>query len=420
MSRYDAERALEIYKVFTKQTVDVVDYLQQARQVEPSTRLQVPNIKHAPTSLTSSLEEYLHDPDFDINRRQYLAAQQAKKNPSKAQPVVSLADSQSRNGSSAPAVSTDAPVTEPIKIAPDLIDFFESIESDQAPMFTAQTAPQIQSYGPGVNQTFPIAHPMPFMATGSNFPSVTQPSPASISPQFQGPENYQVAGMVPMMPPPSIQQPLLSNFTGAGFGGYTSQGQTPIVWIPPTPQQSLAPLSQSNALPMMHSPAAFQQPNQTGTNPFRQSTMISPSPTVSLPPTTASHHKSTNPFARNVTPSSTLSNVSEEASTLPVPPHSLGRSLTVSNTGTNPFARTIAPQITAASAGTSLSPLSATPTGTNPFRASAVIQQQQVEQMAQLNGNFSGQTGTMGGLENMETLPVFPRQQPPGQAQWGQ
>ena len=57
----------------------VVQYLSVARQYEMSTRLEVPKLKHAPTTLTSSLEEYFNDPDFEVNRRQYLAQKQARK-----------------------------------------------------------------------------------------------------------------------------------------------------------------------------------------------------------------------------------------------------------------------------------------------------------------------------------------------------
>ncbi|KAB8336988.1 hypothetical protein FH972_021292 [Carpinus fangiana] len=76
MSKPDAERALEIYKTFASQTDKVVRFLQLARQYENVTRLEIPKIKHAPTNLINSLEEYLHDKDFETNRRQYLAQQE--------------------------------------------------------------------------------------------------------------------------------------------------------------------------------------------------------------------------------------------------------------------------------------------------------------------------------------------------------
>lgn len=137
MSRYDAERALEIYKTFTKQTVDVVEYLQTARRLETSTRLQIPNLKHAPTSLTQSLEEYLHDPDFDINRRQYLAAQEAKRNGGKSASTKGGTQNTEDNAqqtfpspkgrADVQQVSTkaaDIPPPPQPKVAADLIDFF--------------------------------------------------------------------------------------------------------------------------------------------------------------------------------------------------------------------------------------------------------------------------------------------------------
>ena len=72
-SKVDAERALRIYKKFVDQTKYVIDYLRVAKHLEYATKLHVPTIKHAPTALTSSLEVYLDDPNFEVNRRQYLA-----------------------------------------------------------------------------------------------------------------------------------------------------------------------------------------------------------------------------------------------------------------------------------------------------------------------------------------------------------
>ncbi len=79
MSKSDAERALMIYLDFTKQTENVVSYLSTARQYQHQTRVEVPKLKHAPTNLGKQLEDYLADPDFEINRRQYLAEQEVKK-----------------------------------------------------------------------------------------------------------------------------------------------------------------------------------------------------------------------------------------------------------------------------------------------------------------------------------------------------
>ena len=73
ISRVDAERALKVYRKFVDQTKYVIDYLRVAKHLEYATKLYVPTIKHAPIALTSSLEEYLFDPNFENNRRQYLA-----------------------------------------------------------------------------------------------------------------------------------------------------------------------------------------------------------------------------------------------------------------------------------------------------------------------------------------------------------
>ncbi len=79
MAKSDAERALEIYRTFTRQTDFVVQYLSVARQYEHHTRVEVPKLKHAPVNLGRQLEEYLKDTDFEIHRRQYLAELAVKK-----------------------------------------------------------------------------------------------------------------------------------------------------------------------------------------------------------------------------------------------------------------------------------------------------------------------------------------------------
>src|SRR5947209_11411247 len=126
MSRPDAERALNIYKTFGRQTDQVVQYLTVARQYESLTRLEVPKLKHAPTTLTSSLEEYLNDPDFEVNRRQYLAQAQgtkgASKSTAKSEPTSTPFDKIKKSDTSFPTPEK-APVqatTEAKGPAPDL------------------------------------------------------------------------------------------------------------------------------------------------------------------------------------------------------------------------------------------------------------------------------------------------------------
>jgi len=426
MSRYDAERALRIYKVFTTQTAEVVEFLQAARRVEVSTRLQIPNIKHAPTSLTSSLEEYLNDPDFDVNRRQYLAQKEGKENGGATSQSAAGKSSPTQNGP-APAqngptpaqpgnTQTAAAPKETPGIAPDLIDFFESIETEQTPMFADQQmsvqqqqqvaqmtgAPQMMNpYGQQIYGAQPQMPQMPTQQTGG-FPMGYQQPNINPFPQQQ----------------PGPAQPVQQHFTGTGFGGYTPQDQHMPV-VPSIPQQFMpqkpiasevpAPMVQQQPQPFQSPPppAGLQVPSLTGhaTNPFRHSMMATGTGGgpqnfgSSPPPSIPGQQKSTNPFARsvsNASPSPLTASTAGGAA--------IGRSATTA--ATNPFARAAAasasPQPTG---GSGLS----VPGGTNPFRASMLAQQQQAQQQAQMQGNFSGQSGTMGGLETLETVPIFPR-----------
>jgi hypothetical protein len=71
MSKPDATEAFDIYKSFIKQTDKIVDYLGIARKLQNVVNVPVPNLKHAPTGLVKALEEYLNDPNFEDNRREY-------------------------------------------------------------------------------------------------------------------------------------------------------------------------------------------------------------------------------------------------------------------------------------------------------------------------------------------------------------
>lgn len=190
--------------------------------------------------------------------------------------------------------------------------------------------------------------------------------------------------------------------------------------IPQIPQQFIP---QSSNFQQSSPPAGLQISNQTGhvTNPFRQSMMMATGTSVqstfatSQPPSVPQLPKSTNPFARNLqsTPTSpTSASTSIGAPSFQQQPQPntnfLGRSTT---TTTNPFSRNVVSTSTSPQA-TGGSSLSVPGAATNPFRASMMIQQQQAQQQAQMTGSFSGQTGTIGGLENLETVPVFPRPTP--------
>jgi hypothetical protein len=444
MSRPDAERALNIYKAFGKQTYEVVQFLGLARKYEMSTRLEVPKLKHAPTTLTSSLEDYLNDPDFEVNRRQFLAQQEAKKS---GKPMPSTAtrstpfDKETKTDASFQAsrpITNNPPSSQqPRGPAPDLIDFFESIEQNQQPM-AHQIAPPQQFTGgyPQAQQYQQTAQQTgynPFLSQGANY--------GQVQPQQQQQQQ---------------QQPLQPDFTGAGFGGYGPQ--PPQQQIPQSNpyQPSLQSIPQNGASKFqvpdhiqsnMQAPPQQLQPQQTSSNPFRQSIMPTGSSVSSLPPT----RQSTNPFARSsnaqqsmqqqsttafpidnvaspisasspftsAPPQSQQSEFQTNSSLFSPPPQSTTSptsqlssvpQLQPQRTGTNPFARNRSPPDSNPQfQPTTASPVVANPTGsTNPFRQSAFVNQQ-----TGTGWQHSGQ-GTFSGFDvnKVDTVPVFPR---PGQ-----
>ncbi|KAJ5103260.1 hypothetical protein N7532_003789 [Penicillium argentinense] len=400
MSRPDSERALAIYKTFTRQTEEVVQFLGVARHFQSATGVEIPKLKHASTDLARLLEDDLNDPDFDLRRREYLAQKGIKKD------FGAPSDTPS---SATPSKPTPAPASNPPRLpepqkAPqsDLIDFFESIEPNQQPI-TQQNTVQYRQTG------FQQPQQQAFYPQQTGYQQQQQPQMTGYGQQnpygggFQQQQNTGNPFGQPMGQPQA--QPLQATPTGAGFGGYTPQPQqygyqsnlasTPQNGIPPLPQQQ-----QQSAV------ANQLQPQTTGTNPFRQSMMLNSATGGGAPPAAPLQRQNTNPFAKRLSVAHQLNAPPTE----PVPPlpqqppaqqHQQPQALQPQRTGTNPFARssTVPPQTTG------LQPLQPTPTGsTNPFRQSQFIHQQTGQ-----GWQNSGQGGTMGGLEQMDTVPVFPR-----------
>ena len=494
MSKYDAERALMIYKTFSKQTNQVVEHLSTARQYEHATRLDIPKLKHAPTSLTGSLEEYLNDPDFEINRRQYLAQQDAKKGKKPSQngatetsdQFAKLGINKSMAGESfpEPKAPTAAPIVQQPKApAPDLIDFFESIEQNPQSM------------------TGPVSSLHNVAQYPQQAPQVQQPSVFVQNGQLQQQNANSMSNGNPFGQMQVQQQPVRTNLAESSFGGFTQQpfGQqqnstTPQIGSndfaqqqqtferqfpqpqtfstgqqlqeqqpfgnghPPQPQQSFNTSQHFQSQqpfgavqqPQRQSPFSTSQQSQA-TNPFRKSLMpqSTGSNTFGNPPSMPSPQnlQSTNPFARNVSTqppselqgSPLMSQPPNQGSPFVPQPPSQGSPFTSQppqstpfnspppqqqqppqaaqplqpmRTGTNPFARNVSPTQQGPSTA---SPLAPNPTGsTNPFRQSQFANQQ-TGQGWQVN------QGSMGGLEQLPTIPVFPRpgqQSQPAQQGW--
>lgn len=422
MSRPDAERALSIYKTFGRQTEQVVQYLSLARQYETSTRFEVPRLKHAPTTLTSSLEDYLNDPDFEANRRQYLAQQEAKRSgrvlpapqaTSKPHEKTSRSDPFSNSSTTNPPAPSKQPVKGP---PPDLIDFFESIDSNQQPM--TNQGPAAQSYAPDPGFQHQQFQPQ---QTGYN-PFLQQPG----GQQFQQPPEQQYQQQ--QFPPQQQMQPVQTDFTGAGFGAYTAQPNGSQAQQLYTVQSPLLTIPQ-NGISEIHSPQQPLQAQQTSTNPFRQSSMPTGFAANSFSPAMQNpNRQSTNPFAKSPVQSqsagvSAPANEFFGSNAFGSPPPTQQQDLQshpalftgaasppqqqpqqgspapmqAQRTGTNPFAKNRSPPPAAA-------PLITNPTGsTNPFRQSAFVNQQTGQ---------GWQRSDQGLFGNVETVPVFPR---PGQ-----
>ncbi len=454
MSKYDAERALAIYKTFTKQTNLVVEFLSTARQYENATRLEIPKLKHAPTSLTSSLEEYLKDPDFEINRRQYLAQQDAKKGKKSttngaSDPVDGFPKLSVNKGGASKALPGPKPAPQPAPVkaeakgpAPDLIDFFDSIEQNQQPMASAPQQ-QMANFQTGQYQQQQQQQQAVPQQTGISVPQQNFFPSNGQQPQ---PQNRVSFGSTNPFGQPQGQQPVQQGFNGAGFGGYSqqpfAQQQDPFSSAPQNntvqfthPQQQFNTIEPSFGPPQRSftTPQSFA-PQPTGSsNPFRQSVMSQPTGASNAsyqhtPPVASPiQHQSTNPFARGISNQATgqvqsspfAAQPPSQGSSFNSPPTQLQQQtpftpqaasqpqqqpppnnpLTPHRTGTNPFARTTSPP--------AASPLVPSQTGTNPFRQSAFVNQQTGQ------GWPAGQ-GTMGGFEQLDTVPIFPR---PGQPQ---
>lgn len=401
LSKPDATRALNIYRTFVRQTEAVVQYLSLARSHEHSTRLEIPKIKHAPTGLVASLEEYLNDKDFEINRRQYLAEKEAKKNGGKITNGSSKPQESKSTTSTQPTASSQQPSTQPDRNAQaPLIDLFGSIEDNQQTMATQPTMQQFPQQTGFPQQGF----------QQQAFQVPQQPTAMGFQQQSFSPQNGQATNPFQMQQQPQMPQVQIQpQFTGAGFGGYTPQPFSPQNSLAPIPQNGVPDFSQQQQqMPHMQLPTIAEplQPQQTSTNPFRQSML--PSPTNS----TGVNRTSTNPFAKHNTglqqsqsPTGASPFAAPQAQTSPFAP--MQQPLQPTPTGTNPFARQPSPQGPTSPQGG----LMVNATGsTNPFRQSAFVNQQ-TGQGWQSNGQ-----GTLGGmsLDQVPTTSVFPR---PGQQQ---
>ena len=438
MSRPDSERALRIYKTFALQTDDVVKFLGVARHFEAATRLEIPKLKHASTDLARLLEDDLNDPDFDLRRREYLAEKEAKRRGGR-----SFAPSSNSGTNSKPSLSSKpmpsipkaekAPQPEPSRQrepSADLIDFFGPIEPNpqtlaqhQASLSMAPTG--IQPQQPFYSQTQPFNFQQPHQVGQSNMFGASFTTPQQDNNPFGQPHIAQPlqqtptgAGFGGYSAQPQVSQPLQQTPTGAGFGGYSPQPQAYgfRTGLEPIPQNGVATFGHQQQQTVQQQPMQHTALQPQATNPFRQSMLGQSGQSGGFGgtavPSSGLSRQDTNPFARHrvsSNPQFGLAGSPSQAftpttSSQPSPAFQTQAPLQIQRTGTNPFAHSVAP-----SQPHNLQPLRPNPTGsTNPFRQSAFINQQTGQ-----GWQVGPQQTSMGGLEHLDTVPIFPR---PGMA----
>ncbi|ODH46770.1 hypothetical protein GX48_07134 [Paracoccidioides brasiliensis] len=447
MSRPDSERALKIYKRFSAQTEEVVRFLRIARQYESATRLEIPNLKHASTDLSKLLEDDLNDPDFDQRRREYRSQKFGSSSVEKEKGLArsrSVSAPQKPKPTVQPAVPQSATPKLEVKISgPNLLDFFDDEPQPQQQQLSMPQQSPHQQFNPQnlqfkqqqqFQQTGFQPQPIGFNVQQNNFQQQPQQhfTPASdfgqqqtgFVGQFEQSNSNPFGQNQPQQQSQSLQS-LQPNHSGSGFGGYAPQPQqhTFQTILSSIPQKSVPSFQQTM---LTGSPAGGSRPN----NPFRQS-MLPPSTPENTSPTTTDtasllKRQSTNPFAKRMTTQSPqFANGSPSPFSLQPPTQPLPQlpsqqeqqllPLQPQPTGTNPFSRPqTAPdsqlQFSNTTRLTAASLLPNPTVSTNPFCQRAFIYQQTGQGWQA--GPQAGPQATMGGLERLETVSVFPR---PGQ-----
>lgn len=259
MSKHDAKDALSIYRQFCEQTERVVEYLGVAKKLQNLLNVPIPNLKHAPVSLASSLEEYLNDPNFEQNRIEYKANKEAADRNGKPPNGTFSSPAPPQASSSKPRPTPSTSSTTTISSAPSgsgskgnvdktTLDLFNSIEEEHP-----TASPPISSTMAHMTNSFQQVAHNPFVQrqmTGA-FPT----HPTNFPPQFQ----MQPTGFV-------VSQPF-------------QPGQRAF-----QPSQSLqqSPQHRPFSTFLQSQPTGFQpavtggflQPQATGVNPFRQSMLL--------------------------------------------------------------------------------------------------------------------------------------------------
>ncbi|KAI9315249.1 ANTH domain-containing protein [Dichotomocladium elegans] len=303
MSKVDAKVSLEIYKHFAKETDKTVNYLNQAKRIQSDMQISIPNLKHAPLTLVSALEEYLNDPNYESQREEltknangsYNQQQDSSPKPV-ASNIVNVQQPQQQQIHQPPFTIPVAQTKQP-----EINDFFESIENERATIFhSANGVVSFIAPQPTGQQLFPsttamnnsIMSPLRTTNTGntgnpfraSNLPS--QMNDSALSPQnteliFQQQQqlNRSASMMLPRAntgataasnPFRTLQQ---SQMTGASGWSLPQQQSQPM----------FTQMTGSSQQPFVFSSSPLvQNPQPTGTNPFMSNGNATRTPSTTI------------------------------------------------------------------------------------------------------------------------------------------
>ncbi|CAG8551180.1 1530_t:CDS:10 [Ambispora leptoticha] len=277
MSLIDAKDALEIYRTFVKQTEGVVDYLSVAKKLQAALQMTIPNLKHAPVSLTVFLEEYINDPEFEKNRQEYRSSKllnstvtkklidnKATKTTTTAAAPIKSADLNKSFVSSENLTSnvlTTSP--QPQLKEKEIIDYFSSIEKEQILIFGNQ-------YGTGsLGHNNTVSTTNPFLAMQQqqqiNDQVLLQQQLNQLTLQQQSPQPQ------PHIPVRQDTNPFRSLYSQSSMTNSTS---SPIGTIVSTPQSmNYNPFQQQQQALSIQGTSISSPLNQT--NPFTAMTTTS-------------------------------------------------------------------------------------------------------------------------------------------------
>lgn len=259
MSHVDASTALKIYKTFCRDTEKVVSFLGVAKKLNNILNVPIPNLKHAPVSLVSSLEEYLNDPNFAANREEYKENKRIADGgaPSSKPAGPTSSPNVAATPSTPPTSSSSTLTNQNGKSAPaSFTDFFESIEAAQTNMFNPTTNSPSTMYfqQQATFNPFLTGHPtgMGGMGGGGFLQPQITGNPFLLQQQQQQQHPFFQSSQPTGFSPQAIfQQP-----TGFQPSPFSPFGDTPF----PQPQMTGFPQQ--------------LQTQATGANPFRQSMMM--------------------------------------------------------------------------------------------------------------------------------------------------